>query len=65
MQYYSMAKLPSLLWNVVYSKRMGAPNLSIFSEISLKDLQHSRIINILTKYNRVTYVIYANDILVT
>ena len=44
---------------------MGAPDSSLFSEISLQDLQHVKIINILTKYNRVAYIIYANDILIT
>ena len=44
--------------------QMGDPHSSLFSEISLKDLQHASIINILTKYNTVAYNVYANDILI-
>jgi hypothetical protein len=43
---------------------MGALNSSLFSEISLQDLQRTKHINILTKYNRVAYIIHANDIFI-
>lgn len=42
---------------------MGVPNSSLFSEISLQDLQRTKHTNILTKYDRLAYIIHANDIL--
>jgi hypothetical protein len=43
---------------------MGAPSSGIFSEIYLQNLEHTKIIDILTQHNTVGYFRYVDDILI-